>query len=55
VHDKSHVAMSFVALSILLMMGDDFSRIDTKAVIASFPFIQQENGSVRYHNITIIS
>jgi len=45
IHDKSHVAMSFVAISILLMMGDDLSRIDTKSVIASLPFIQQPNGS----------
>jgi len=44
-HDKSHIAMSYVAICLLLMMGDDLSRVDTKAVVSALPFMQQENGS----------
>eukprot|EP01126_Amoeba_proteus_P065531 TRINITY_DN9335_c0_g2_i1.p1 TRINITY_DN9335_c0_g2~~TRINITY_DN9335_c0_g2_i1.p1 ORF type:complete len:365 (-),score=67.55 TRINITY_DN9335_c0_g2_i1:80-1174(-) len=43
--DKSHVAMTYVALGLLLMMGDDLSRVEKASIAASLKFIQQPDGS----------
>eukprot|EP00010_Vexillifera_abyssalis_P004777 CAMPEP_0201554452 /NCGR_PEP_ID=MMETSP0173_2-20130828/41101_1 /ASSEMBLY_ACC=CAM_ASM_000268 /TAXON_ID=218659 /ORGANISM="Vexillifera sp., Strain DIVA3 564/2" /LENGTH=368 /DNA_ID=CAMNT_0047965731 /DNA_START=32 /DNA_END=1134 /DNA_ORIENTATION=- len=44
-HDKIHIAMTYVALCILCILGDDFSRVNRKGVIGSLKHLQQKNGS----------
>ena len=63
-HDLGHIAMTYVALAILLQLGislpgcnifsdafyarylgDDFSRVNKKAIISALPHVQQPNGS----------
>jgi len=45
-HDQGHIAMTYVALAMLLMLGDDLSRVHKKAIISSLPYLQQPSGSV---------
>jgi len=45
-HDQAHVAMTYVALALLLMLGDDFSRVNKKAVINSLKFLRTEQGGI---------
>eukprot|EP00164_Ancoracysta_twista_P001725 GFYU01002261.1.p1 GENE.GFYU01002261.1~~GFYU01002261.1.p1 ORF type:complete len:359 (+),score=48.29 GFYU01002261.1:137-1213(+) len=44
-YDQGHIAMTYVALCLLVLLGDDFSRLDRKAVVASLKATQQPNGS----------
>ena len=44
-HDHPHVTMTQCALQVLLMCGDDLSRVDRHAVCAHLAELQQEDGS----------
>lgn len=44
-HDQGHIAMDYCALCLLLVLGDDFSRIDKKAVLGHMRSLQQPDGS----------
>uniref|UniRef100_A0A6B2L8R2 Geranylgeranyl transferase type-1 subunit beta n=1 Tax=Arcella intermedia TaxID=1963864 RepID=A0A6B2L8R2_9EUKA len=44
-YDQGHIAMTYVALALLLILGDDFSRVDKKAIIEALPYLQQPSGS----------
>lgn len=41
----SHIAMTYTALAILLILGDDLSRVHKPAVIEGIRALQQEDGS----------
>eukprot|EP01121_Diplochlamys_sp_Union-15-3_P020740 TRINITY_DN8172_c0_g1_i1.p1 TRINITY_DN8172_c0_g1~~TRINITY_DN8172_c0_g1_i1.p1 ORF type:complete len:308 (-),score=38.50 TRINITY_DN8172_c0_g1_i1:37-960(-) len=43
--DQSHIAMTYVALVMLLILGDDLSRVNKKAILEAMKLLQQENGS----------
>lgn len=41
----SHITMTYNALCLLLILGDDFSRVDRPAIIASIRSLQRPDGS----------
>eukprot|EP01083_Nonionella_stella_P018612 51806_1 len=45
--DGGHLAMTYTALSTLVILGDDLSRVDKTGVIGSLRHLQLENGSFR--------
>ena len=52
-YDGSHVAMTYTALAMLLILGDDLSRVDKEAVLEGMRSLQLPNGrytSVRLYN-----
>lgn len=46
-YHESHIAMTYSALCVLKMLGDDFGRLDKAAIINSLKFFQLPNGSFR--------
>ncbi|XP_046839184.1 geranylgeranyl transferase type-1 subunit beta-like isoform X2 [Xenia sp. Carnegie-2017] len=46
-YDGGHIAMTYVALACLLILGDDLSRVDKQAVIESLKYLQMDDGSFR--------
>jgi len=44
-HDQSHIAMTYTALAILKICGDDFSKVNRQAIVTALHKLQQENGS----------
>lgn len=44
-HDKSHIAMTYTALAILAMCGDNFEKVQKKAIVNSLKKLQKEDGS----------
>jgi len=44
-YDHGHVAMSYTAIASLLILGDDLSRVDRKAVLAGVRALQLLDGS----------
>jgi len=44
-HDQSHIAMTYTALSILRICGDDFSRVNKTAIMKALSTLQREDGS----------
>ena len=44
-YDSSHVTMVYTALACLLILGDDLSRINRKAVLAGVRKLQLKDGS----------
>uniref|UniRef100_A0A0B6Z0R7 Geranylgeranyl transferase type-1 subunit beta n=1 Tax=Arion vulgaris TaxID=1028688 RepID=A0A0B6Z0R7_9EUPU len=44
-HDSSNIAMTYTALVILLILGDNLSKVHKKAVIAGIRSLQQSDGS----------
>eukprot|EP01114_Cavostelium_apophysatum_P012272 TRINITY_DN2724_c0_g1_i1.p1 TRINITY_DN2724_c0_g1~~TRINITY_DN2724_c0_g1_i1.p1 ORF type:complete len:359 (+),score=39.71 TRINITY_DN2724_c0_g1_i1:58-1077(+) len=44
-HDKSHIAMTYTALCVLTVCGDDLSRVCKKAVTGALPSLQEDDGS----------
>ncbi|XP_022238442.1 geranylgeranyl transferase type-1 subunit beta-like [Limulus polyphemus] len=44
-YDSGHIAMTYSALSTLLVLGDDLSRVDKKAIIQGVEALQQPDGS----------
>ncbi|CEP11352.1 hypothetical protein [Parasitella parasitica] len=45
-YDSSHIANTYTALLNLLILGDDLSRVNRKAIIQTLKSLQQEDGSV---------
>ena len=43
-YDCSHIAMTYTALSSLLILGDDLSRVDRPAVIEALKALQLPDG-----------
>lgn len=43
--NSGHVAMTYTALASLVILGDDLSRIDKKAITSGLSCLQQEDGS----------
>jgi geranylgeranyl transferase type-1 subunit beta len=41
---KSHVTMTYTALSILKILGDDYSRVKKKSILVGLSSLQQEDG-----------
>jgi len=44
-YDASNLAMTYTALVSLIILGDDLSRVNKKAIVESISKLQQENGS----------
>ncbi|KAJ3073743.1 Geranylgeranyl transferase type-1 subunit beta [Podochytrium sp. JEL0797] len=44
-HDTSHIAMTYTALAILVILGDDLSRVNRKGIVNSLKHSQTESGS----------
>ncbi|KAL7310513.1 geranylgeranyl transferase type-1 subunit beta [Mucor circinelloides] len=45
-YDSSHIANTYTALLNLLILGDDLSRVNRKAIVKTLSLLQQEDGSV---------
>ena len=45
--DQGHIAMTYTALATLIILGDDLSRVDRKAVVAGVRALQLADGSFR--------
>lgn len=45
VHDQHHIAMTYTALIILRILGDDFSKVNKKGVVEGLKQLQQPDGS----------
>ncbi|KAK3096764.1 hypothetical protein FSP39_003019 [Pinctada imbricata] len=43
--DSGHIAMTYTALASLVILGDDLSRVNKKAIMAGLKSLQQEDGS----------
>lgn len=44
-YDHSHLAMTYVALCTLIALGDDLSRVNRNAILATLRELQKEDGS----------
>lgn len=44
-HDQAHIAMTYTALCILLMLEDDLRRVNVDAIVGALRHIQREDGS----------
>lgn len=44
-YEQGHVTMTYTALAILKILGDDYSRVNKKAIIHGLKHLQQEDGS----------
>ncbi|GFT11235.1 geranylgeranyl transferase type-1 subunit beta [Nephila pilipes] len=49
--DKAHVAMTYTALSTLVILGDDLSKVEKENILSSLKDLQLPNGSFRPMNI----
>ncbi|XP_054718149.1 geranylgeranyl transferase type-1 subunit beta-like [Uloborus diversus] len=49
--DRAHIAMTYTALSTLLILGDDLSRVDKTSIIESLKGLQLSDGSFRPLNV----
>ncbi|KAI8081549.1 protein geranylgeranyltransferase-like protein type I beta subunit [Halteromyces radiatus] len=45
-YDSSHIANTYTALLNLLLLGDDLSRVNRKAIVNTIRCLQQEDGSI---------
>lgn len=45
VYEGSHIAMTYTALLLLVILGDDLSRVNIKAIVHGLKALQLENGS----------
>jgi geranylgeranyl transferase type-1 subunit beta len=45
IHDQGHLAMTYVALLLLLILGDDLGRVNKRGIIESMKRLQQPDGS----------
>ncbi|EFC45377.1 predicted protein [Naegleria gruberi] len=43
-YDVGHIAMTYTALAILRILGDDFSRVNKKSIIGALKYLQDKNG-----------
>jgi len=46
-HDYGHIAMTYTALAILVILGDDLSRIDRESLCAGLRSLQLSDGSFK--------
>ncbi|KAI9342936.1 geranylgeranyltransferase type I beta-subunit-like protein [Obelidium mucronatum] len=44
-HDTSHIAMTYTALTMLVILGDDLSRVNREAIVSALKCCQTEAGS----------
>ncbi|KAJ3041288.1 Geranylgeranyl transferase type-1 subunit beta [Rhizophlyctis rosea] len=44
-YDTGHLAMTYTALAILIILGDDLSRVNREAIVSSMKDLQQADGS----------
>ncbi|KAK6633181.1 hypothetical protein RUM43_000742 [Polyplax serrata] len=44
-YEKGHIVMTYTALAILIILGDDLSKVNKEAVLAGIKALQLENGS----------
>jgi len=44
-YHQAHISMTYCALLVLTILGDDFSRVDKKAVVEGIKSLQQPDGS----------
>jgi len=44
-HDEAHIAMTYTALCVLRMLGDDYSRVNKAAVLGALKYLQRPDGS----------
>lgn len=47
-YDSGHVAMTYTALCVLLILGDDLSRVDRQAIAYGLKNLQAANGSFQF-------
>ncbi|CAO3595756.1 unnamed protein product [Absidia cylindrospora] len=45
-YDSSHIANTYTALLNLLLLGDDLSRVNRKAIVKTIQCLQQDDGSI---------
>jgi len=45
IHDHSHIAMTYTALAILRLCGDNFSKVNKKSITKAISTLQQQDGS----------
>ena len=43
-YEEGHIAMTYTALCCLLILGDDLSRVNKKAIVAGLKAVQLDNG-----------
>jgi len=43
-YDGAHIAMTYTALAMLLILGDDFSRVDRQVILAALRDLQLTSG-----------
>jgi len=43
-YDVGHIAMTYTALAVLRMLGDDFSRVNRRGIVEGLKHLQRENG-----------
>ena len=43
-YDRGHIAMTFSALNCLLVLGDDLSRVNKKAILTGLRHLQKDDG-----------
>ncbi|KAG2385912.1 hypothetical protein C9374_003061 [Naegleria lovaniensis] len=43
-YDVGHIAMTYTALAILRILGDDYSRVNKKAIVGGLKYLQDKNG-----------
>jgi geranylgeranyl transferase type-1 subunit beta len=48
-HDHSHIAMTYCALCILVILGDDLSRVNKKDILNGLKLSQTKNGRYALH------
>jgi geranylgeranyl transferase type-1 subunit beta len=53
VYFEAHIAMTYSALCVLKILGDDFSRVNKKAIIGALKFLQMENGRLVFFVLKI--
>ncbi|KAJ5077002.1 geranylgeranyl transferase type-1 subunit beta [Anaeramoeba ignava] len=44
-YDHSHIAMTYVAIAILTILGDDYSRLNKNAILTALKSLQLDDGS----------
>ena len=49
--EESHIAMTYSSLASLLLLGDDFSRVDTPRILEMLKSLQLPNGSFLAHHL----
>ena len=53
-HDGGHLPSTYSALSILKILGDDFSRLQKDALLSSMKMLQQADGRLLFQNFPTV-